>query len=321
MSDYAIGVDIGGTKIASVLINRNGQPIAQTRCQTRSKEGVDAVVERVANSIRELEAAAPGPISGIGVGIAGGVDYRHATVLLAGNLGWENVPIGDMLVARLGGYWKGRIWADIDVVATALGEMLYGAGRGFKHLFYVAVGTGVGVGLILDGNPYHGSIGISGNFGHFILNPGGELCGCGKRGCLETLASGPAIARRTVEALKHGQKSVLSTLNFADITAVEVVAAAKAGDELACHIMTETGRYLGIGLAYCADLLNPERIIIGGGLRAAGDLLFEPIRATLDEWAVPAIATLIQIVPAKLDNAGAIGAGSLVWLNSNRGQG
>jgi glucokinase len=284
---------------------------------TRSEEGADAVIERVADSIRELEPAAPGPISGIGVGIAGGVDYRHATVLLAGNLGWENIPIGDMLVARLGTSWKGRIWADVDVAATALGEMLYGAGRGAQHLFYVAVGTGVGVGLILDGHPYHGSVGISGNFGHFILDPGGELCGCGKRGCLETLASGPAIARRTVEALKQGEESALSDLDVATITAVEIVAAAKAGDELARRILVETGRYLGIALAYCADLLNPERIIIGGGLRAAGELLFEPIRATLNEWAIPAIASLIQIVPAELDNAGAIGAGALVWLNNN----
>ena len=167
MPEYAIGVDIGGTKIAAVLIGKDGQPIAIHQCPTQAVEGVDAVLDRVVRSIHKLELAAPGPIAGIGVGVAGSVDFRKATVILAGNLGWADVPIGDLLVERLGTTWNGKIWADIDVIATALGEMLYGAGRGTGHLMCATVGTGVGIGLILDGRPYHGAIGGSGNFGHF----------------------------------------------------------------------------------------------------------------------------------------------------------
>jgi glucokinase len=318
MSDYAIGIDIGGTKIASVLINRDGQPIAQTTCPTRPAEGLDATLERVVNCIHELESTASGPVVGIGIGIAAAVDHRRGIMVLSSNLGWgANIPIRDLLIERLGASWKGRVWVDIDVVTAALGEQHYGAGRGAEHMLCLTVGTGVGGGMILDGHPYHGAIGGGGNIGHFILEPGGELCGCGKHGCLETLASGPAIARQTIVALKQGEESSLSGLDLETITAVEVVEAAKAGDKLARRILAEAGRYLGIALAYYAALLNPERIVIGGGLRAAGDLLLEPIRVSIHEWVVSVLADYTQIVPAQLDNAGAIGAGVLVWLNNN----
>ena len=321
MPDYAIGIDIGGTKIASVLIDRTGQSIAQSRCPTRPEDGVNAVLDRVVAGIREMESAASGSIAGVGVGIAGGVDHRSARLLLSSNLGWTNIPIGDLLVERLGSTWKGRLWADIDVIATALGELRYGAGRGTEHMLCITVGTGIGGGLIFDGRPYHGSAGGAGNIGHFILEPEGDRCGCGKQGCLETLASGPAIARRAVALLNRGEESALSGLDRETITAIEVVEAARAGDTLARRILAEAGRYLGIALAYYVDLVNPERIVIGGGLRAAGDLLLEPIRATINQWAIPANAALIQVVPAELDNGGAIGAGTLVWLNRDPGDG
>jgi glucokinase len=313
MADYAIGIDVGGTKIAAVLIDRAGQVIRQTRRPTTPAEGTAPVIQRIAACIRELDTLAPGTVTGVGVGIPGAVDSRGQRVIAAINLGWDNLPIGRLLVEALGSAWADRLWVDKDANAAAIGELLYGAGCGAQQLICVMVGTGVGAGLIFDGRLYHGVKGGDGNIGHLIVKPEGDLCACGKRGCIETIASGPAIARRAAK-LRH-ESSTLALLNTETMTAAQVVTAAHVGDVVAQRILAEAGQALGIGLAFYIDLTNPERIIIGGGVSAAGDWLLNPLRQTLVDWALPINTRAVQVVPAALPDAGAIGAAAFVWMN------
>ena len=313
MSDYAIGIDLGGTKIAGALIDRQGRVLKQVKRLTLAQEGVDAVVDRIVACIRELLTVSPGSLAGIGLGAPAAVDSQRQIVTSAGNLGWYDVPLGALLSKKLGEAWPDFFWLDKDVSAATLCEALYGAGQGVRYLIYVAVGTGVGAGQILNGGLYCGAHGSDGNIGHYILDSGGEVCVCGKRGCVETLSSGPSIVRRTVVALNNHESSLLATLDSRTITAVEVVEAAKAGDQLARRVLAEAGRYLGIALAFYIDMMNPELVIIGGGMMAAGDLLLDPLRQALQEWALPVNVEPLLVVPAAVRNASAIGAAAFVW--------
>ncbi|MCZ7546977.1 MAG: ROK family protein [Anaerolineae bacterium] len=312
MSDYAIGVDLGGTKIEAALIDRGGARVARARRPTHPAEGVEAVVGRIVAAIEELRAAG-GPIAGIGVGVPG-VVTAAGVVALASNLHWRDVPLRAMLIARLGDAGARGLYMEKDTNAAALGEIRYGAGQGARHMLYVTVGTGVGGGMVLDGRIYHGARDKAGEIGHLVIAPGGHRCGCGKRGCLETLASGTAIERWMREALARGEPSALAGADREALTAKDVAAAAQAGDALARRAFEVAGRHLGHGLALYADLVDPERIVIGGGVAAAGDLLFEPARAALREWAFRGDEIAASVVRAGLGpESGAIGAAALVW--------
>jgi len=313
MADYAIGIDLGGTKIAGALVDRQGHALAQVKRPTLPQEGVPAVVDRIAACIQDLLASCPGPVAGIGLGAPAAVDSQRRIVTSAANLGWYDVPLGTLLDERLGTTWSNSMWLDKDVSAATLCEALYGAGQGARYLIYVGVGTGVGAGQMLDGRLYCGSRGSDGNIGHFILDPGGEVCGCGKRGCVETLSSGTAVARRALAALHNNKSSSLAPLDPVTITAREVVQAARAGDQLARRILAEAGRSLGTALAYYIDMMNPELVIIGGGMLAAGDLLLDPLRKAIQDWALPVNVKALKVVPAAVENGAAIGAAAFVW--------
>src|SRR5260221_9252672 len=159
MAEYAIGIDLGGTKIAGVLIDRDGHTLAQLRQPTHAEEDTAAIVARIVATIRELEASAPGPVEGIGVGAPASVDSQRNVVIASVNLGWYHVPLGDLLIERLGASWAHRLWMDKDVNGAALAEFLYGAGQGAEQLLYVGVGTGIGASQVLNGRVYHGACG------------------------------------------------------------------------------------------------------------------------------------------------------------------
>jgi len=315
MNDYAVGVDLGGTKVATALIRWDGLVVDQVIEPTQKEKGFEDVIDRMGASIRALLERSDSPVSGIGVGAAGSTDSQQGVVLTASNLGWENVPLREMLYERIGDEWRERIWVDKDTNAAVLGEMMYGAGRGSEHIFYVTVGTGIGGGMILDGSIYHGASDGASDFGHLVLDPEGIVCGCGKRGCVETLASGVAIARMAREALDTPDSTtILSEFDSGLITAHDVAVAAKNGEQLAKDIFTQAGYWLGRALAYYIDLNNPERIIIGGGVMGAGDLLLEPVRQTTQKFALPNNAAAAQILPAGLGaDSGVIGAAAFVW--------
>lgn len=316
MSEYAIGVDLGGTKIAAALVDRAGHVLAETRRLTQPADGAEAVIDRIAACIREVQAACSREVAGIGVGIPGAVDTRSRVVIEAVNLGWSDLPAGDLLIEQLGSAWSDKLWMDKDANAAAVAELLYGVGQGAQQMIYVTVGTGVGAGLIFNGRLYHGATSGDGNIGHVIVEPDGDPCPCGKSGCVETVASGPSIARRAAAALRRGETSSLSPLDSAQLTAEAVAKAAHEGDPFARRFWTEAGRALGIALAYYVDLTNPELIVIGGGVGRVGDLLLDPLRATIKARALPINTHGLRVVRAALADAGAVGAAALVWMNS-----
>lgn len=318
MNEYAIGVDLGGSKVATALVHRDGRVVEQVTESTRAEKGPEYVIAQMAASIRATLDRARTAVAGIGVGAAGSTDSKRGVVVKASNLGWENTPLRDMLADRLGSEWRERLWVDKDTNAAVLGEMMYGAGRGAQHLFYITVGTGIGGGMIINGSIYHGASEGASDFGHLVMDPDGIVCGCGKRGCVETLASGVAIARMAREALTDTEvTSSLSGLDPSSISAQDVVDAAKGGDQLAKDILSRAGYWLGRALAYYIDLNNPERVIIGGGVMAAGELLLEPVRKTVFEYALPSNAATAQILPAGLGaDSGVVGAAALVWQHT-----
>lgn len=310
---YLLGIDLGATKIAASVVSVTAQVLGNARKKTPGPRPapVDPVVDAIVDAAKDALKAANvsfSDIAAIGVGAAGLTDVSSGTIVLASNLGWQDVPLASLLAQRFD--WTGPLIVDKDTNVAAVGEHRAGAGRGSNHLFYVTVGTGIGGGIIIDGNLYRGSAGAAGDFGHVIVEPDGPKCGCGGWGCLEVLASGTAIATQAEQAITAGGESRLSRLS-GSITAVDVAAAAKGGDILARQVFQDAARYLGIALASYANTNNPEKIVIGGGVAETGDLLFESVRRTVRERALPT-ARDVEIVPTQLgQRAGVVGAALL----------
>jgi glucokinase len=224
---------------------------------------------------------------------------RARTLLSHHGPGWEDFP----LVALVAAIWSEPVEMDNDANAAALGEARYGAARGRANVLYLTVSTGIGGGVVLDGKLYRGSRGLSGEIGHTIVQPNGPLCACGKRGCLEAVAAGPSIARAYVE----------SAGSHESVTAEEVFRRARAGDALAAGIIRDAIKYLGVGIANAINLLDPDLVVVGGGVSRAGDALFVPLREAVRRNCVPSPPGAVPVVPAELGEAvGVLGAVALV---------
>ena len=251
-------------------------------------------------------------IQGIGFDFPGQVDYKTGVVKLAPNIpGWVNVPIAQMIEEAF--HIPTRI--DNDVRCAALGEMNFGAGKGCQNFVCITVGTGIGSGLVVNGQLVRGAANAAGEIGHIKLQmKDGPICGCGDTGCLEAFASGPSIVAMAQDYLKSGKSTKFREMaGDGEITPYIVAKAAEAGDPVAKRIFTIIGEYVGMGLVSVINLLNPEKVIIGGGVAEAGDLLLEPIRKTVMERAMVVARESVEIVPAELGNsAGVIGASMLV---------
>jgi glucokinase len=310
-----IGIDLGGTKILTGLVNEAGQVIAQDYRKTGAKKGLNAVVRRMAESTaRALQNAgvATTTVQAVGIGVPGPVDVDEGIVTQPPNLpGWRNVPVRAMIEEVL----EIPTFLENDANAAALGEYLFGAGRGSTHMLYVTVSTGIGGGFILDGKLYHGADGAAGEIGHVTILPRGPHCGCGNRGCLESVASGTAIAREGRELVIRGVPTLISELAGQDpeaVTAKLVAEAAQRGDPEAQDIIQEAMNYLGIGIANLVNLLNPETVVIGGSLIKLGDILFDSVRRAVKRRAFPIASQRAQIVPAELgDRVGICGAAAV----------
>ena len=261
--------------------------------------------------MKETETTAA-DIKGIGFDFPGQVDYKTGVVKLAPNIpGWVNVPIAQMIEEAF--HIPTRI--DNDVRCAALGEMNFGAGKGCQNFVCITVGTGIGSGLVVNGQLVRGAANAAGEIGHIKLQmKDGPICGCGDTGCLEAFASGPSIVAMAQDYLKSGKSTKFREMaGDGEITPYIVAKAAEAGDPVAKRIFTIIGEYVGMGLVSVINLLNPEKVIIGGGVAEAGDLLLEPIRKTVMERAMVVARESVEIVPAELGNsAGVIGASMLV---------
>ena len=253
-------------------------------------------------------------IQGIGFDFPGQVDCKTGVVKLAPNIpGWVNVPIAQMIEEEFN--IPTRI--DNDVRCAALGELKFGAGRGCENFICITVGTGIGSGIVINGKVVRGASNAAGELGHIKLQmQGGPICGCGDTGCLEAFASGPSIVAMAQDYIRGGKSTKFREMAAAEggeITPYMVAKAAEAGDPVAKRIFEIVGEYIGIGLTSVINLLNPEKVIIGGGVAEAGDLLFDPIRRTIKERAMVVAGEAVEIVPAELGNsAGVIGASMLI---------
>ena len=312
-----IGIDVGGTNVKIALVDDNGKIIYSNSVPTYAKMGYEYTVNNIKQAIKDLMKetnTTPSDIEGIGFDFPGQVDCKTGVVKLAPNIpGWVNVPIAQMIEDEF--HIPTRI--DNDVRCAALGELKFGAGRGCENFICITVGTGIGSGIVINGKVVRGATNAAGELGHIKLQMnGGPICGCGDTGCLEAFASGPAIVAMAQEYIKGGKSTKfreMAAVEGGEITPYMVAKAAEEGDPVAKRIFEIVGEYIGIGLTSVINLLNPERVIIGGGVAESGELLLGPIRKTIKERAMVVAGNAVEIVPAQLGNsAGVIGASMLV---------
>lgn len=275
----AIGVDIGGTKVAAGLVDETGRIVAQERRLTPGHDVV-AVEDTIVEVVESLRLQAIHDVAGVGIGAAGFVSADRSTVLFSPHLAWRNEPLREAIESRVGL----PVLVDNDANGAAWAEYRFGAGQRESRLVCVTLGTGIGGGIVIDGRLERGRYGLAGEFGHMVLVPGGHRCECGNRGCWEQYASGRALGREARELADSGSPRAADLLARVggDVSAIEgsvVSEAARDGDEAAVELVEEIGRWLGIGLANLAAALDPGRFVVGGGVSAVGELLLGPARA------------------------------------------
>lgn len=304
---YILVVDLGGTQIRAARCLPDGRMEERVTIPTLAHEGPDAVLNRIRQAIRSVWPQRR-EVAALALSAPGPVDARTGVVRFTPNIpGWKDVPLRD-LMADFGV----PTFVANDANLAALGEYRFGAGRGVRDLIYLTISTGIGGGIIIDGKLFEGGQGLGGEVGHMVIEPDGPPCGCGGYGCLEAVASGPAIAREARTAIERGASSLLSHMvaRPQEITAREVVEAARQGDTTSLHILERAGRYIGLALVSLMYLFNPALFILGGSVAiGAGDLLMTPIQRTVQERSQRVYWENTPIVYAALeDDVGLLGA-------------
>ncbi len=310
-----VGVDVGGTFVKLGLVRGRRILTQQSFPTAPVAASPSALQSAVADAVERLIQSRRAVVSGVGVGIPGLVEFPEGVVLSCANLkGWGRVPLKANLRRRLGL----RVEVDNDVKVMTLAEWTYGAGRGARNLLCVTLGTGVGGGLVLGGRLYRGKGGPSGEIGHLWVEKNGLVCGCGGRGCLERYVGNQAILRSVRMRLRRGEASVLRKMlkgQWSRLTPEMIDQACAKGDRLSLETWTRAGERIGLVLANVVNLLNPEKIVIGGGLAKAGRWIFDPIRQTVRARTIRSLGP-VPIVPAALgSSAGIVGAALLAQEN------
>lgn len=313
---YILGVDLGGTNIVVGAMPEDGSRELAIRSEpTHAERGSEAVVDRIVSMIAQVISdviashdAQPHDFLGVGIGAPGPLDRERGIVIVAPNLGWRDFPLRNAISDRI------RLPAtlDNDANCATLGEWWRGAAQGGRNVVGITIGTGIGGGIVIDGKLYHGSSDVAGEIGHTTIDSTGRYCRCGNYGCLEAYASGPAIALRAREALERDEVSALHKMVKGDLdllTAATVYEAAHRGDALALEVVRDTARFLGTGIANLLNTVNPDVVVITGGVTRAGDRLFEPLRAEVKRRAFRPAVAACRIVPGTLEGtAGVVGA-------------
>jgi glucokinase len=312
-----IGIDLGGTNLRAAIADTDtGQVYHQRKYPTLAVEGQEAVIQRIVQLIRELTQAdgvAFEEIKGIGIGVPGTPDIETGVIQLLPNLPgkWLNVPLQAIIEEQV----QLPVALINDVRAITLGEWTFGAGRGAETVVCLAIGTGIGGGVVVNGQFHLGIGGTAGEFGHHVVEVDGLPCGCGGRGCLELYASGPAIAAMGVKEVMHGHTTRIGELVNHDLNQINVgtiVQAAQEGDQIAREILQRAGRYLGIAVGNILGVISPQKVIFGGGVSAAGDLLLAPILETVKERVQVIPVEKVQFVFAELGIDGGL-IGAALW--------
>lgn len=314
MKKYVIGVDLGGTKISTAISTLDGEILKQTVVATKAEEGEQPVLERIIGTISEVLVGADiskDEVEAIGIGSPGPLDAKKGVIITTPNLPFKNYNVVQPIKDKFGI----PVYLDNDANVAAIGEYMFGAGKGTKNIVYFTVSTGVGGGAVLNGQAYRGNTSNALEIGHMTVDAHGPRCNCGNIGCLEAISSGTAIGKKGREAAQT--KVETSLKNYDNITSYEVFVEAKKGDAVAKEIVDNAMNYLGIGVANAISIFDPEMVIIGGGVSKVGDILFDTVRNVVNKRCFKSMADACKIVPAGLGtDAGVVGAVALAILES-----
>jgi glucokinase len=312
MSELVLGIDLGGTAIKTALVTADRRVLAKASRPTNASEGVDAVLKEMDAGARDVLTQANASMADVvaaGIGAPGPMNWETGVVFTPPNLpGWNDVPLADRMTDLLGV----PCYVDNDGNLACYGEFWMGAGQGATNMCAMTLGTGVGGGIVIDGKLIHGVDGTAGEVGHMKVTRSGRTCGCGAQGCLEPYGSVGGLVQTAGEMLETGAPSILRDLcggEVSGITGKMVSDAAQQGDAVSMDALRETGVWLGVGISSLINLLNPEKIVLCGGMIAAGDVLFDPIRQTARERSFDVPGERAEIVPAELGaDSGVLGA-------------
>lgn len=314
MEVYA-GVDVGGTNIVCGLVDSSGKVMHRIKRATEAAKGPDAVLEKIAAMIEEAavgyaeQSGTDIAVVAAGIGLPGFVDPDEGIARFAGNLGWRNLPAVQRLQARL----NLPVYIDNDVRTYVYGEAMYGAGKGFKEVLGITIGTGIASAMVNNGKLYYGFRNMSGELGHIVMEGLSDPCPCGLNGCLETFASASGMVRQAKKALRSGEASILQSWfpeeRLEELSAADLSRAYDQGDPYAISLMEQAGALLGRALSYAVPLVSPELVIIGGGGALAGDRLLEPLKRELYSRILPDYREQLKVVTALYnDDAGVTGS-------------
>lgn len=321
---YSIGVDLGGTNITSAIVNYQGKIASRLKVPTLAERGKEATIKRIMDIIHENIAQSINitltDIIGIGIGAPGPLDIKKGMINFAPNLpGWRDVPLKKILENE----FSMKVVLENDANAAAWGERCFGAGLGVNNLVCFTLGTGIGGGIIIDGKIYHGHNYGAGELGHMTVNKDGPRCNCGNYGCLEAYSSATGIKNRVKNKIKEGIRSEFLNFDsdddlFESLRLKSIFETARKGDRLTSDIVKEAISYLGIAIANMANILNPEMVVLVGGITNEGEKLLNPLRKEVKKRAFYSNYKSLKIVIGKLDgNAGVLGAAALLWIPNN----
>ena len=310
MTDLFAGVDLGGTNVTMALGTAEGKIEASSKIPTRAQEGPEAVIRRIAEGVQALVRETGRAPAALGMGVPGLIDLPRGVTKFLPNLPtqWRDVPVASLLGSAL----KCEVFLLNDVRAATFGELVFGLGREARTMVFFALGTGIGGGIAIDGRLRLGPLGAAGELGHLTVLPDGPPCGCGSRGCLETLASGPAIVAEGVRLLSSGLAPRLHEIaggQASGVTGEAMARAAREGDANVKEAIARAGRFLGIGVANLITTLHPDLVVVGGGVAGMGDLLLDPVRAEVRSRVKMMPPESVRIERSALgDRAGVMGA-------------
>lgn len=325
MKMFSVGIDIGGTNTAIGIVDEAGNVVVKGGVDTPSHGDAERYVKEIGASVKDmakkLKLTNPdSEIMGIGIGAPNG-NYYSGTIEYAPNLSFKGiVHLVELMRAEFPEYQSVALTNDAN--AAAIGEMVYGGAKGMKNFVMYTLGTGVGSGVVVNGDLVYGHDGFAGECGHTTLIPGGRVCGCGAHGHLEAYCSAPGMKRTAFELLAYynAGDSLLADKSFNELSSKMIYEAAVKGDKVALEVFEKTGQYLGQGLADTVHHLSPEAIFLFGGPTAAGDYIFKPLRESLEAHLLPIFKNKIKILPSELSagDAAIVGASALVWKEQDK---